>query len=123
MQPHQIEVIDDTSCIIHGCDTSDHVVYDLQGNASKLALGCLLANFEIAANSHGYEISITPHKNKFDIEPNEASYDSHPTFKVVIAKKAKKKHSKALYCLIFKPVVFNVSAWVLDHFQAMKNSN
>ena len=96
MQPHQIEVIDDTSCIIHGSDTRDHVVYDLQGNASKLALGCLLANFEIAANSHGYEISITPHKNKFDIEPNEASYDSHPTFKVVITKNEEKTEQSHL---------------------------
>lgn len=86
MQPHQIEVIDEHTCVIHGRDTSDHVVYDLQGNASKLAIGCLLANFEIAAASFGYQIEISATINKLGIEPNDERYSSLPTYKITITK-------------------------------------
>ncbi|WP_306023554.1 ThiF family adenylyltransferase [Paraglaciecola sp.] len=58
-QVWRIEVKNDYTCIIHGFDTSDWVVYDKQGNASKLALGCLIENFELAAHGLGYEFSIS----------------------------------------------------------------
>jgi sulfur-carrier protein adenylyltransferase/sulfurtransferase len=53
-QVWRIEVTGDLSCIVRGFDTSHWVVYDKQGNASKLALGCLIENFELAANGLGY---------------------------------------------------------------------
>ncbi|MGJ8693203.1 MAG: ThiF family adenylyltransferase [Thalassotalea sp.] len=86
MQPHRIEPIDEHTCILHGFDTSDHVVYDLQGNASKLAIGCLLANFEIAAQSHGYDIAITPTTNKEGKDPADDGYATYPTYKITISK-------------------------------------
>jgi len=84
MQPQRIEVIDEFNCIIHGHDTRDHVVYDLQGNASKLALGCFLENATIAAQSLGFNLSWSLTTNCKGILPDENNYDLHPTFKLEI---------------------------------------
>lgn len=89
MQPQRIETLDDHTCIIHGFDTSDHVVYDLQGNASKLAIGCLLTNFEIAANSYGHDITIEKVTNRFNLAPTDAEYAANPTYKITISKEKK----------------------------------
>jgi molybdopterin/thiamine biosynthesis adenylyltransferase len=62
-QVWRIEVIDDYNCIIHSFDTSDWVVYDKQGNASKMSLGCLLENFNLASHGLGYSIDITQVEN------------------------------------------------------------
>lgn len=56
-QVWRIQVVSDHQCFIHGFDTSDWVVYDKQGNASKLALGCLIENFDLAARGLGYKFS------------------------------------------------------------------
>jgi len=85
MQPQRIEVIDDLNCIIHGFDTREHVVYDLQGNASKLALGCFIQNSKIAAQSLNYEFKSELTTNKEGIAPGEPGYDLYPTFKIGIA--------------------------------------
>lgn len=58
-QVWRFELTSATSCIIHGSDTRDWVVYDLQGNASKLALGCLLENMHLAAQAAGYQLDYT----------------------------------------------------------------
>ena len=55
-QVWRFEITSDTSCIIHGYDTRDWVVYDLQGNASKLALGCLIENMSLAAQQQDFAI-------------------------------------------------------------------
>lgn len=56
-QVWRFEIESDTRCIIHGYDTRDWVVYDLQGNASKLALGCLIENMSLAAQLDGFKLS------------------------------------------------------------------
>lgn len=55
-QVWRFELTSDKSCIVHGFDTRDWVVYDLQGNASKLALGCLLENMDLAAKRSGFNL-------------------------------------------------------------------
>ncbi len=84
MQPLRIEVLDEHSCIIHGHDTRKDVVYDLKGNASKLALGCFLENAKIAAQSLNFEISCSQINNKKGLEPDQEHYDLFPTFKLEI---------------------------------------
>jgi len=84
MQPQRIEVINDMSCIIHGHDTREHVVYDLQGNASKLALGCFIKNAKIAALALNYNIDIELTTNQKGKKPTEDGYDLYPTFKMVL---------------------------------------
>ena len=52
-QPWRFEVINDERVVIHGFDTRENCVYDLQGHASQLALGALLETLTIAATGEG----------------------------------------------------------------------
>jgi len=53
-QPWRFEVLGPEHMVVHGFDTRDHVVYDLDGHASQLALGGLLETLAIAASTEGY---------------------------------------------------------------------
>ena len=59
MQTWQFEIIDDTSFIIHGTDTREHCVYDLDGHSSHLAHGILLETVAIAASQFGFTLQTT----------------------------------------------------------------
>jgi molybdopterin/thiamine biosynthesis adenylyltransferase len=51
-QPWRFEVQDDTHLVVHGFDTRDRCVYDLEGRASQIAIGALLENIVIAASRY-----------------------------------------------------------------------
>ncbi|NQY86740.1 MAG: ThiF family adenylyltransferase [Colwellia sp.] len=85
MQPQRIEVLSELTCIIHGFDTRDHVVYDLEGNASKLALGAFIENSKIAARSLNYNITIELTTNKKGLSPTDDDYSLYPTFKLSLS--------------------------------------
>lgn len=53
-QPWRFEVLGPEHVLVHGFDTRDHVVYDLDGHASHLAIGGLLETITIAATTEGY---------------------------------------------------------------------
>jgi len=72
-QPWRFEIIDDAHVVVHGFDTRDHCVYDLDGHASQLALGCLLETIELAASAHGIRVEILR---------RDASPETTPTFDV-----------------------------------------
>jgi len=57
-QPWRFEVLGDEHVLVHGFDTRDHVVYDLDGHASQLALGALLETLAIAASTQGRTATI-----------------------------------------------------------------
>ena len=57
-QPWRFEIEDEQHLVVHGFDMRDHVIYDLQGRASQLALGGLLETIEIAARSRGLKCDI-----------------------------------------------------------------
>jgi nitroreductase len=57
-QPWQFEILGDEHILVHGFDTRDHVVYDLDGHASQLAVGALLETLSIAASTVGRTASI-----------------------------------------------------------------
>jgi hypothetical protein len=50
-QPWRFQIIDDKHFAVHGFDTRDHCVYDLQGHASQLAIGALLESIAISASA------------------------------------------------------------------------
>jgi len=58
-QPWRFEVLGDEHVLVHGFDTRDHVVYDLDGHASQLAMGALLETLRIAASEHQYVANIS----------------------------------------------------------------
>ncbi len=52
-QPWSFEILADDHVLIHGFDTRDWCVYDLEGHASQLAVGAMLETLRIAATEHG----------------------------------------------------------------------
>ncbi|MHB1231458.1 MAG: nitroreductase family protein [Burkholderiales bacterium] len=57
-QPWRFEILGDEHILVHGLDTRDHVVYDLDGHASQLAIGALLETMVIAASATGRSAAI-----------------------------------------------------------------
>ncbi len=72
-QPWRFEVVGDEHLLVHGFDTRDHVVYDLDGHASQLAIGALLETLTLAATAYGRQTWI---------ERQPASADTHLVFDV-----------------------------------------
>ena len=52
-QPWRFEIVDGSRFVIHGRDTRDHCIYDLDGRPSQLALGALIETAAIAASRFG----------------------------------------------------------------------
>lgn len=57
-QPWLFEILGDEHVLVHGLDTRDHVVYDLDGHASQLAIGAMLETMVIAASAEGRTTTI-----------------------------------------------------------------
>ncbi|MFT7774353.1 nitroreductase family protein [Roseateles sp.] len=51
-QPWRFEIIDSNHVAVHGFDTRDHCVYDLDGHPSQIAIGALIETAAIAASHH-----------------------------------------------------------------------
>lgn len=65
-QPWRFEILGDEHVLVHGLDTRDHVVYDLDGHASQLAVGALLETLTIAASGQQRRVSISRRDNMPD---------------------------------------------------------
>lgn len=58
-QPWRFEIKNDYEVVVHGFDTRNHCVYDLDGHASQIALGALLETMTIAATGHGFRTQVS----------------------------------------------------------------
>jgi len=56
-QPWRFEIAGTDHVVVHGHDTRDHCVYDLDGHASQIAHGALIETAAIAASEHGLRLS------------------------------------------------------------------
>ena len=72
-QPWRFERLSSRQLRIHGSDTRDHCVYDLDGHPSQISLGALLETFAIAAASQGW---------RMDIDRMDFSRETHPVFDI-----------------------------------------
>lgn len=52
-QPWRFEIVADGHIVVHGSDTREWCLYDLDGHASHMAHGALLETMRIAATAHG----------------------------------------------------------------------
>ena len=68
-QPWRFEIIHPAHIVVHGFDTREHCVYDINGRPSHLAIGALLENIAIAASTHGLRANIEYRKNSPDDTP------------------------------------------------------
>ena len=57
-QPWRFEILGEDHVLVHGFDTRDHCVYDLEGHGSQMAVGALLETLALAASLHGYRAHI-----------------------------------------------------------------
>ena len=55
-QPWRFELIDDLRFVIHGRDTREDCIYDLDGRPSQISLGALIETAAIAATGYGFEL-------------------------------------------------------------------
>ena len=74
-QPWRFEILSPEHIILHGSDTRRHVVYDLEGHASQLAIGGCIESVSIAARSEGLKTEISYRNSKI-------SPDEHPLFDI-----------------------------------------
>jgi len=52
-QPWRFEIVSPSHVVVHGFDTRDHCVYDLDGRPSRLSIGAMLETLRIAATRYG----------------------------------------------------------------------
>lgn len=72
-QPWRFEILSESHIVIHGFDTREHCVYDLNGFGSQLAHGALLETICIAATGFGL---------RAETSLRHASPDTHPVYDV-----------------------------------------
>ena len=73
-QPWRFEVLGENHIVVHGYDTRDRVVYDLDGHASQLAVGALLETIQIAASAESCFTFIT---RRPDTSDTHLQFDVH----------------------------------------------
>lgn len=79
-QPWRFEIVDEYHAVVHGFDTRDHCVYDLDGHPSQIAIGTLLETMSIAASGHGLQMRFQRRLGNPDAKPTFDIYfaaDSH----------------------------------------------
>jgi nitroreductase len=69
-QPWRFEICADDHFVVHGRDTRDHCVYDLDGHPSQLAIGALLETARIAATGFALRTEITRRRESADTQPS-----------------------------------------------------
>jgi hypothetical protein len=72
-QPWRFELVDAFHLTVHGFDTREHCVYDLDGHPSQISLGALIESIAIAASVHGWRMSALR---------RPGMPDTHPTFDI-----------------------------------------
>lgn len=70
-QPWRFEVLNAGHVVVHGSDTRDHCVYDLDGRPSQMSVGALIETAAIAAADQGL---------KMDCSRRQGTSDSNPVF-------------------------------------------
>ena len=57
-QPWRFEIVSPDHIVVHGFDTREHCVYDLDGHSSHLAIGAMLETIRIAASVHRLTVRV-----------------------------------------------------------------
>ena len=68
-QPWRFEVLDARRLVVHGHDTRDYCVYDLDGHPSQMSIGALLETMAIAASTVQLAMVATRREQAPDTEP------------------------------------------------------
>lgn len=78
-QPWRFELVDELNFVVHGFDTRNHCVYDLDGRPSQISLGALLETISIAASGHGLTMLSRRRVNASEVTPTfDVQLVAHP---------------------------------------------
>lgn len=58
-QPWRFEVIGSRQVLVHGFDTREHCVYDIDGRPSQMSIGALIETMSVAASGVGWEMRVS----------------------------------------------------------------
>lgn len=101
-QPWRFEKLGDRQLRVHGFDTRDHCVYDLDGHPSQISFGTWLETFSIAAASKGWRMNIDQldfsdePRPRFDISIHPADAPSQQELAAQIEKRSVQR--RPLHC-------------------------
>lgn len=73
-QPWRFEIVTPLHVVLHGFDTRDHCVYDLDGHPSQISLGALIETASIAASSFGQLLQTS---RRVDMPETKPTFDLH----------------------------------------------
>jgi nitroreductase len=68
-QPWRFEIVDERHFVVHGHDTRDWCVYDLDGRASQVAIGALMENIAIAATDLALRAEFVVRSDQLETHP------------------------------------------------------
>ena len=68
-QPWRFEIAGARHVVVHGFDTRQHCVYDLDGHPSQISLGALLETMAIAASAQGLDLRASRRAGQPDDHP------------------------------------------------------
>lgn len=71
-QPWRFERVSSSHAVVHGFDTRDHCVYDLDGRPSQMSIGALIETAAIAATEHGRRLRA---HRRSSIDESRPTYD------------------------------------------------
>lgn len=81
-QPWRFEIVGDHALVVHGFDTRDHCVYDLDGHPSQVSIGALLETISIAASVHGWRAVVVRRADAPETRPTfDVSFIADPTLR------------------------------------------
>ena len=97
-QPWKFEIIDDHNLVIHGSDTRDWCIYDLDGRSSQIAIGALLETLTIAASAEGLRAEASLREDSPDNAPcidvllvSDAAVSAHELLPFIKARVTQRK--------------------------------
>jgi sulfur-carrier protein adenylyltransferase/sulfurtransferase len=81
-QPWRFEIVNDAHVVVHGFDTRNHCVYDLDGRPSQMSIGGLIETVAIAASAHGLRLTACRRRDMAETRPTfDLVFEADPTVK------------------------------------------
>ena len=78
-QPWRFQVLGERELVVHGFDTRNHCVYDLDGHPSQISIGALLETMAIAASTQGLAMHASRRRDAPDQHPTlDVSFTPQP---------------------------------------------
>lgn len=100
-QTWRFEIVDDGHVVVHGFDTRDDCVYDLDGHPSQISFGALFETMAVAASAHGLRADVARRTDSpvqrpvFDVRfVADAAIEPSPLIPAIIVRSVQRRPMK-----------------------------